>query len=201
MKKLTALALALVCALWMVGCQPADTQNPQDANETPETTETTKTPELPDTSELEAVISYTGPTDSRAIYDGALNTDRMSISAVQHVPIYKFDSFADFEAFKLKYVEKTAANDGVPTFEETAAAYDEAFFEENGLVLVFFSASSGSFRYDVDSIICEDGDFRVHIQRLNDPEEFTDDMAYWFVTIPVPSGVLDGCTEFDAVLN
>ena len=201
MKKLIAFVLVFVCALWSFGCQPAETQNPADETPKTETTETTKTPEVLDTLELEAVISGTFVNDSHAIYDGALNTDLMRLNSVQHIPIYKFNSFADFEAFKLKYVEKTAANDDVPTFEETVAAYDEAFFEENGLVLVYFSANSGSFRYGVDSIICEDGDFRVHVQRLNDPEEFTDDMAHWFVTIPVPNGVLDGCTEFDAVLN
>ena len=91
--------------------------------------------------------------------------------------------------------------DEVPSFNETTSKYDEVFFAENTLMLVYVEASSGSYRYGVDSVYHTDGNFCIHVKQTNNPEVGTCDMAGWFITVAVPDSMIADCTEFDADFN
>jgi len=180
--KLIASVLALVCVLGLVGCNGG----------------------TPVEEAFDIAVSYANWTDESEIYCGALNADKMVYSSVQHLPIYKFDTLEDLEQFKLTFSEVLAMDygyDEVPSFNDTTDKYDETFFEENTLVLVYVGAGSGTYRFGVNSVFCDGNSFCIHIGQVNDPEVFTDDMAGWFVTVAVPDSMAANCAEFDADLN
>lgn len=195
MKRLTALVLILTCLLGAAGCQPvgiSQTDAPVD------------TPAAFSMEDCDIAVSYANCTGDSEIYSSALNSDKMAMSSVQHIPIYKFDTLDDLEQFKLKFKRVLTMDygyDEIPSFEETTAAYDEAFFDENTLMLVYVEASSGSYRFGVRSISCDGDCFRIHVEQVNNPAEFTEETAGWFLTVAVPDSMIENCTEFDADLN
>ena len=210
MRKYILLVLAFVCVLWMVGCKSGETSGDEPPKETSgdETPEETFGDEPPVGTSVNALfdiaISYANWTDKSEIYTNALNTDKMTISSVQHLPIYKFDTLEDFEQFKLNFCEvldMNASHDEIPSFEHTTGDYSETFFEENTLMLVYVSANSGTYRFGVNSVFCDGTSFCIHVEQVNKPEVVTDDMAGWFITVAVPDSMVANCTEFDADLN
>ncbi len=184
MKKLICFLFAFLFLLSAAGCggKPIDTT----WMENPDTT-----------------VSEVGISDTEALYSGALNADKMTISSVLHFPIYKFDTLEELTQFKdsLDYPEMLSfAYDEVPPFNEVTAKYDEAFFSENTLLLVYVVASTGSYRFAVDTITGDGTGLCVHIAETTHAEVVTDDMAGWFITVAVPDSAAAAYTEFDAVL-
>lgn len=180
--KLTALVLAFACVLGLAGCNG----------------------ETPAEETFDIAVSCANWTDASSLYCGALNADKMVYSSVQHLPIYKFDTLEDLEQFKLAFGEVLAMDcgyDEVPFFKDATDQYDEAFFEENTLMLVYVGADSSAYRFGVNHVFCDGDSFCVHIGQVNDPEVITDDMAGWLVTVAVPDSMAASCTEFDAALN
>ena len=128
----------------------------------------------------------------------------MAISSVIHLPIYKFDTLSELEQFKTDVDGILSFNQSygeVPSFNDVTMKYDEKFFDENTLMLVYVEAGSGSCRFSVDSISQTDGNFCIHIKQTNNPEIHTDDMAGWFITVAVPDSMIDEFISFDADLN
>ena len=185
MKKLICFLFAFLLLLSAAGCggKPIDTT----WMETPDTT-------------VSRVSS------SEALDSGALNADRMTISSVLHFPIYKFDTLEELTQFKdsLEHPESLSSRsykyDEMPSFNEVTAKYDEAFFSENTLLLVYVVASTGSYRFAVDTITGDGTGLCVQIAETTHAEVVTDDMAGWFITVAIPDSAAAAYTEFDAVL-
>ena len=186
MKKLICFLFAFLFLLSAAGCggKPIDTTWMEN----------------PDTTVSEVGIS---DSDTEALYSGALNADKMAISSVLHFPIYKFDTLEELTQFKdsLDYPEMLSlAYDEVPSFNEVTAKYDETFFSESTLLLVYVVASTGTYRFAVDTITGDGTGLCVHIAETTHAEVVTDDMAGWFITVAVPDSAAATYTEFDAVL-
>lgn len=187
MKKLICFLFAFLFLLSAAGCggKPIDTT----WMENPDTT-----------------VSEVGISDTEALYSGALNADKMAISSVRHFPICKFDTLEDLTQFKdsLEHPESLSSRsykyDELPSFNEVTAKYDETFFSENTLLLVYVVASTGTYRFAVDTIIGDGTGLCVQIAETTHAEVVTDDMAGWFITVAVPDSAAATYTEFDAVL-
>lgn len=153
---------------------------------------------------FDIAVSYANWAEESEVYSHALNTGKMAISSVQHLPIYKFNTLEELEQFKVSFGEVLTMDsdyDEVPSFHEAAAKYDRAFWDENSLLLVYVGASSGTYRFGVNSVYCDGISLCVHVEQTNHPEVVTDDMAGWFITIAVPDHMVENCVEFDADLN
>lgn len=153
---------------------------------------------------FDITVSYANWGDFSRIHNIPLNISKMAISSVRHLPIYKFDTLSEMEQFKTDVdgiLSFDQSYDEVPSFNEVTTKYDEDFFAENTLLLVYVEASSGSCRFDVDSISHTDGNFCVHIKQTNNPEIHTDDMAGWFITVAISDSMVADCTSFDADFN
>ena len=132
----------------------------------------------------------------------SLNIDKMMISSVMHLPIYKFDTLAQLEQFKSDFGDILTMDHGyddMPAFNDVTSKFDEKFFDENSLMLVYVDSNSGSDRYGVNSVYCADGKFCIHVKKLDSPDVGTCDMAGWFITVAVPNSMIEGCDEFDAI--
>ena len=108
---------------------------------------------------FESTVSYANWAEASEIYFGALNKDKMAISSVQHLPIYKFDTLNDLEQFKQTFGNTFTMDsswDEVPSFNDATAKYDSAFFEENSLILIYVSANNSTHRFNVHNVIYDD---------------------------------------------
>ena len=215
MKKFIVLIMTLICVFGLVAC---DGSSMNDSNKDEETTsnsenidnsmEENKTEEASDTQcnsddeEYDIAVSYANWTDESDIYVKALNREKMLISSVMHLPIYKFDTLEELEQFKSDFGDKLSMDRGyneTPSFNEVTASYDEKFFGENTVMLVYVTSSSGSDRYGVNSVYCEDDSFCIYVEKTHSPEVGTDDMAGWFITVVVSDSEIADCNEFDAI--
>ncbi len=159
---------------------------------------------IPVDEALDVKVSYAGWSGESNIFFGSLNREKMLLSSVQHLPIYKFDTLNELESFKNAVSQTLAVDSGydeVPSLNENTAGYDEKFFEENTLMLVYVGANSGSYRYDVNSVKVYENTLCIHVERTNNPEIVTEDMAGWFITVAILDSIVANCTEFDADLN
>lgn len=153
---------------------------------------------------FDIAVSYANWTDDERIYTNALNAGKMPISAVRHLPIYRFDTLAELDGFKETFGDVLSMHysyGGVASFCDVTAGYDESFFAENTLMLTYVTAGSGSLRFGVSSVFCDGMSFCIHVEQTNNPEIGTCDMAGWFITVAVPDSVVASCVEFDADLN
>ena len=153
---------------------------------------------------FDIAVSYANWGDLNGIYSHALNIDKMTISSVRHLPIYKFDTLIELEQFKNDVKDVLTFDRGydeVPPFNDVTAEYDAGFFAKNTLLLVYVETNSGSLRFGVDSVYHTDEIFYIHVKQTNLPENGTDDMTGWFITVAVPDSMVANCTEFDADLN
>ena len=153
---------------------------------------------------FDITVSYANWCELNGIYAKALNAEKMNISCVRHLPIYRFDTLAELEQFKTDFKDVLSVDAGyeeIPSFSEASAKYDENFFVENTLMLVYVVAGSDSYRYGVDSVYHADGNFCIHVKQTNNPAVVTDNMLGWFITVAVPDNMIESCTEFDADLT
>ena len=120
MKKLVSLFLAFVCIFVLVGCNT-------------------------DKDNFETTVSRVGYMEGYEIWLGALNREKMSMSSVKHLPIFKFNTLEEFDGFKSAMGEEelSVAYDELPSFIDNTSKYGEEFFVENTLVLVYLPSKSG----------------------------------------------------------
>ncbi len=150
-------------------------------------------------------VAYAGWSEDSKIYTSALNTEKMAISSIQHLPIYRLDTLADVEAFRSTFENDLAFEygfDEIKSFNDTIAVFaDEAYLKAYSLMVVYVNANSGTYRYGVESIFCNGEQFTVNVEKLNHPEVVTADLAGWYIIVVVPDSMIVGCTEFDAFLG
>ena len=152
--------------------------------------------------EIKTAVAYANWTEGEMMHD-CLNPDKMLISSVRHLPVYKLDTKEDLDRFKEKYQDSLTFDHGydeVPSFNEATASYDESFFADRTLVLAYVSAPSGSFRYAIRDISFGGSTFCLDVVQTNNPETHTDDMAGWLVIAEVLDSDIANYTEFDAQL-
>lgn len=68
------------------------------------------------------------------------------------------------------------------SFASYMEKYDDAYFEENALLIVLQEVGSGSIRFSVDKVALEQGTVEVQISQIRPESEGmvgTDDMAQW----------------------
>ena len=137
-------------------------------------------------------------------YLPALNADKLSISSVQHLPIFKFETADEFRRFQNDYRDMFSMDvrhGDSPSFTEVTRSMDAAHFEDHTLLVVYVPANSGSYRFGVRDVYADDGQLCVHVEQTNHPEAVTMDMAGWFVTVSLDKGYTATVTSFDADLN
>ncbi len=149
----------------------------------------------------ETKTAYVNWTEDAGIYTGSLNTDKMAVSSVRHLPVYKLDTLEDLDRFGETFKDVLTLDHGyneVPSYADVTSVYDETFFSENSVIMAYIPASSGTFRYKIFDTAADGTSFCLNVVQTNDPEAYTADMAGWLVMAEVPDRDLKGITEYDA---
>lgn len=160
--------------------------------------------DLPDGSfeTVSAWVNWSGEWDFHLT---ALNSDKLAISSVHHLPMFRFEMLGELEAFKERFAGEFAMDHGIdqfgPSFADVTAEMDEAYFEDRTVFVVYVPASSGSYRFGVDSVYRDGEALCIHIEETGHPEELTYDMAGWFVVVSLEKALTAGVTDVDADLD
>ncbi len=148
-------------------------------------------------------VAYANWTDNNRIYSSCLNTEKLVLSSALHFPVYKLDTKEDLELFREEFKDILTFDYGyneILSFNEAVSYYDSSFFAEHSLILAYITASSGSFRFDIQDVIRNDSSLCVNVVQTNHPEDFTDDMTGWLIIAEVLDKELKGITDYDAIL-
>ena len=135
------------------------------------------------------------------IMSKCLNPEYMYMDSVQHWPLFKFETVQEMQDFKTGFADVLTFDSGyneVPSFNHYAAEYDDAFFDDNTLLLCYVTASSGSYRFGVADASVKEDTLCVYVELLNHPEVMTADAAGWFVLIEVRKADIANYKHFDA---
>lgn len=176
MKKIIALILILVLLLSFVGCNRNSDNNNSEA--------------------FESVIFRVSWTHGGTFFENALNFEKLEGKYEKSMPIYRVDTKEELDTFKESYNDRLHIDSDD---EEKIAKYDDKFFKDNSLLIVYVESGSGSFEYAFDSMSFTKDSVCVHVIRTNNPKVITHDMAGWLITVAVPDSLLKNCTSFDAV--
>lgn len=152
----------------------------------------------------ETTVSYAGWSESVNMYEGALGDSRFALSSIQALPMRKFDTLKEFEAFKDTYGDLLPLDHGydeVPSFLSATARYDGDFFKKNTLFVIYVSANNSTHRYALESIGYNSDSFYVHIKETTNAQATDTAMAGWFVTVAVSDEMIRTCTSFGADLT
>lgn len=84
------------------------------------------------------------------------------------------------------------------TFNSVAAACDEAFFQEKGLVVVYIPSESTSIGYTLADAVLEGEELHITVAEKRPEGELTSAMAGWFMAIEIPQEILSQANYFSA---
>ena len=153
----------------------------------------------------EFVLTYAshGIGDQNTLIVNSLNKAKMDENAVQHLPIFKFESKAELDNFKstvLAHYNLSDTHDDVISLNAATKNYDDAHFEKNTVLLIAIPATSGSVRHKVNNINVSSTELLVSV-KAESPDAVTMDLVSWFIVISIDKTSLTNCTAFDAVLE
>ncbi len=142
-------------------------------------------------------------TDANLLYMSCLNAEKMSISSVQHLPIFKLESLEELHSFQSRFsgiLTFDQSWDEVPSFQQVTAEMDEAYFAENTLFLVYVTAGSCSDRFGLESLSLDETSLCIRVHKTLDPEAGDCAMAGWLLPVPLSKSQCAGLVDFDAYL-
>ncbi len=122
----------------------------------------------------EVKVQYLTEEYSITMYDGILSAETRSTREWWDEGVFKSDTaevITDYDSFFGR---------DLPIF----SVYDEAFFRDNVLAVVYLEEGSGSITHEVTKVQRVDDRIEIHIRR-NVPAEGTCDMAYWTFTTAI----------------
>ena len=150
-------------------------------------------------------VSYAGGIGNlNGIFQEALNKDTFAISSQQHFPVLKFDTFEELEQFKQRYV--AAATNSVagweesPSFRTVFTRYNEEFFEDHTLVLVYVPCDNCTHRFNVQQVYHSSDSLSIQIQETTGAQEVADVEVHWFIAVELYDTSAENFTSYDAVL-
>ena len=149
-------------------------------------------------------LSWAGFDGSAVLFVKALNRNQMQTSHTQYLPTFVFQSKDQLDNFISDTCKNLAINqslDEVPAFTETAASYDEKFFEENSLILVYVTSENRSSRYSATGFHCDGTSFTLKVGETAKLDNGNSERGGWFVTVVVSNRLIDGCSQFTAYLG
>ncbi len=145
---------------------------------------------------------YFGDIDS--LFTSSLNAYEMYKDKLNHLPIRKIESYEELESFIGKYRNKLALTERTNdhrSFEETVEKYNEEFFENNLLFLVYVqSKNKHTSFFNIDSVYNDGESLCVNLTEKSYSAEEGEKSGY-IAVIATSKKDVGSCKSFDAILD
>lgn len=158
------------------------------------------------TDDLQFTVSYAGGNSERLseLAAASLNAQNLAESNLIHLPVLKFDTRKELEDFCWKYVNVVTNSaygwDGVPSFQTISSQFDETFFRDNTLVLIYVPCGNCTHRFDIFNVFYGRGAFMARVCETTGASIVANAEANWFITVALPDEDAEQITTYDAVL-
>jgi hypothetical protein len=103
-----------------------------------------------------------------------------------------------FLSLAKNYFSLSASMPGKETFNAIIKKYDEAFFDENGLVILYIPSESTSFNYKLADAALNGEELHITVSESRPEGEPNALPAGWFMTVELPQDVLSQANYFSA---
>lgn len=134
-----------------------------------------------------------------------VDNDEYYILSPRPIPIYKFDGIDDVEQFKSTYngmVGMYGSSEKPSDFYLAMEKYDETYFENNSLLVVYYAASTVSYKHYIKSIDLDSNSVFIHVQQKwcnpYPPHDHLDEYGQYYAIVEFTKAELADCTRFDA---
>lgn len=127
----------------------------------------------------------------------------LAVSRIRYLPVYRVESADALQTFMngmqdtFDFSRKT---ENEPAFEDVANGFDEAFFDENSLLLVYADASSSSRTYWAASVTKSAGVLTLEVAETV-PETENTAMEGWLIAVGVPHSQLTDVTDVQSYVT
>ena len=112
--------------------------------------------------------------------DKMLNPDMMAISSIEGCPLFRIDTMDDLEDFRSMIgtvADTSIDSEGMQSFDQAVAEYDEEFFNENSLMISCVHTSSEKFDVVLTETAVKDTYFYMFVERTGEQNVYSDN--YW----------------------
>ncbi len=117
----------------------------------------------------------------------------LSLSSIKHFPAVKIESESELDEFITfcdDFLFLNQSYDEYGAFLPTSNKFDEDFFKEKSLIIIYADSGTGSADYSVKEISGVNDELFIYLDKKI-PETFTEDMAGWFITIEMNKETLE----------
>ncbi len=124
----------------------------------------------------------------------------LSMSSIRHFPVVKISSISELEDFVNSFKDILTLNQSYNeynAFMNIANKYNDEFFKEKSLLIIYADSGTGQTEYTVREISGLNDELFIYLDS-NTPEAHTMDMAGWFITIEMYKETLDNYNYFIA---
>lgn len=156
---------------------------------------------LPILFDISSVMSYSMFDDDK-IEQAAINADEMNDDAVAHLPVFKFDTSEEFNEFLSVFDDEfdTGYSDATD-FRDGLKGYDDEFFKDKSVIVVFFKTGSSNVLTDIESVFFDGGKFCLNFRNSSLGDGGLAVVSSWMTVVGVEKRFIDDCNYFDAVLS
>lgn len=174
--------------LYQLGLREKPEQVPEEPDDAPFPT----TLSWADNSEAgEHALRYTYyPITGSYAYQNELTYPAIGIKNTQEL-----DSFL---ILARSYFSLSASMPDKETFNEVVKKYDEAFFAEKGLVIVYIPSESTSIGYKLTDAALAGEELHVTVAESRPEGELASQAAGWFMTVELPQEIISQANYFSA---
>lgn len=155
---------------------------------------------LPALFDISSAMSYS-MFDENKIKLSAINADKMNDEEVTHLPVFKFDTAEEFNAFLSEFdKEFDSGYSNADDFREKMKEYDDAYFEDKSVILVYFKTGSSNVSYNVESVYFDGETFCLNFRQSTSGDGGLAVMSSWMTAVGVEKSFTADCSYYDAVI-
>lgn len=136
----------------------------------------------------------------KMIEAGAYIDAEYKVNPFGYFPLLKITSKSELESIKAKMDGILNFVKGSPTFDDITSKYDDAYFEDNTLLLIYAISPSTTAGFSVESVNVQDGKLTVGITEIF-PDAGSSVYCSWLVGVDVPKSVTNDVNTFEAKLT
>ena len=114
------------------------------------------------------------------------------------VGIKNAEELESFLSLAERYFSLSASMPNKETFNTLVKTYDEAFFQEKGIVVIYIPSESTSIGYKLADAVLEGEELHITVTESRPEGELSANTAGWFMTLEIPQEILAEANYFTA---
>ena len=149
-----------------------------------------------------AYVSSHSMFDDEKIKNESMNADKMNVDDIYHLPVFRFETSEELTVFVDSFDEKfDSGHSDADDFREKLKDYDEDFFKDKMLFVVYFEPRVSNPGYEFYGTYTDGEVFRLEYSLIKSENGASVTVSTSRISIiGVEKSFVGDCSEFDAVI-